>query len=161
MAITSKLIISALALTASFTSAAKDFDYRVALEPSSSGTMYVDATIANKITAKFLLDTGSGLITINKATFEQLKKSEDVEYSHKVAARLANGKLHQVKMYRVSSFKIGDACDLGSVDLAVMPKGNNIVSINLLNRAAPFAMYTNPPTLALSGCQTSLVAQAQ
>lgn len=123
----------------------------VPLDQSAGGTLYLEATLESAVTASFLLDTGSGLLTLNKATFEALTKGRKLKQSGKSAARLANGKILTVSQYQLSSIRIGQACELGPVEVAVMPGGNNILGINTLLKAAP--MTITAESVTLSGCR--------
>lgn len=123
----------------------------VPLDQSAGGTLYLEATLESAVTASFLLDTGSGLLTLNKATFEALTKGRKLEQTRKSAARLANGKILTVSQYQLSSIRIGQACELGPVEVAVMPGGNNILGINTLLKAAP--MTITAESVTLSGCR--------
>lgn len=134
------------------------FSYSIEMESKSGGTNYVSATIGNTVTTSFLLDTGSGMLVVNQKTFSQLKKANAVTYSHDAAARLANGKLQKVKMYSISTLRIGDNCEINDLEVAVMKKGNNILGMSALSKAAPFAVSVNPPTLMLSQCSQALTA---
>ena len=123
----------------------------VPLDQSAGGTLNLEATLESAVTASFLLDTGSGLLTLNKATFEALTKGRKLKQSGKSAARLANGKILTVSQYQLSSIRIGQACELGPVEVAVMPGGNNILGINTLLKAAP--MTITAESVTLSGCR--------
>ena len=123
----------------------------VPLDQSAGGTLYLEATLESAVTASFLLDTGSGLLTLNKATFEALTKGRKLEQTGKSAARLANGKILTVSQYQLSSIRIGQAFELGPVEVAVMPGGNNILGINTLLKAAP--MTITAESVTLSGCR--------
>ena len=142
--------------TVFITHGAEQFTYPVTMKASNSGTGYVEATLADAVTANFLVDTGSGMLVVNKKTFKALKHHRAIQFSHEAAARLANGKLHRVDVYTVHQFRIGDHCEIGHVDVAVIEKGNNILGMNALKKAAPFAMSINPPQLMLSDCTHTL-----
>ena len=138
-------------------SAESDRDFE--LETSGSGTVYVQATLAEDVTSRFLVDTGSGMLTLNRQTFRSLQQKSAVEPVGYMAARLANGDLIKVQRYKVASFRIGEDCDLGEVEVAVMDGGNNILGMNILLRAAPFTLHAHPPKLTLSGCQNNTLAR--
>ena len=141
---------------------AEDFEFRVPLTRADSGNLYVEGVLNGAIRSDFLVDTGSGLVTINRKLFDELRKTSPVERVGRMAARLANGRLQPLDLYRVERFRLGEFCELGAVDVAVLSeRGNNILGLNVLMRAAPFAMHASPPTLALSSCgltPTDLVA---
>ena len=137
---------------------ADDFTHTVSLDQRSGGTSYVNATIGTSITVPFLVDTGSSMVVINKETYKLLKKSHEIAKSGAAAARLANGKIQRVSLYTVSEFTIGSECQLGEVEVAVIPKGNNILGMSVLTRTAPFAFQVSPPSLILSHCNTTTIA---
>jgi predicted aspartyl protease len=134
------------------------FTYPITMKISNGGTNYVSATLADSVTANFLVDTGSGMLVVNQDTFKALKQKQnkDIQFSHEAAARLANGKLHRVDVYTVNQFRIGAHCEIGKVDVAVIKKGNNILGMSALKKAAPFAVSIDPPTLLLSHCSDTL-----
>ncbi|MEQ5807170.1 aspartyl protease family protein [Alteromonas sp. NFXS44] len=134
-----------------FTTAVVASEQAVQHDQSAGGTLYLEATLESAVTATFLLDTGSGLLTLNKATFEALTKGRKLKQTGKSAARLANGKILTVSQYQLSSIRIGQACELGPVEVAVMPGGNNILGINTLLKAAP--MTITAESVTLSGCR--------
>lgn len=147
------LFATALSLFASLTATAEDFEYRVPLTRATSGNLYVEGVMNDSVSSSFLVDTGSGLVTINRNLFDELKKNSRMEKVGRMAARMANGRLQAVDLYRVERFRLGKHCELGSVDVAVMSQdGGNILGLNVLARAAPFAMHVSPPSLALSAC---------
>jgi hypothetical protein len=56
-------------------------------------------------------------------------------------------------IYEVRHFLLGDNCDLGPLEIAVMERGGrNLLGMNALQTAAPFAIYTTPPALTFSSC---------
>ncbi|MGE0484070.1 MAG: TIGR02281 family clan AA aspartic protease [Gammaproteobacteria bacterium] len=133
--------------------AAAEFDTRVPLERAASGNFYVEGVLNANVRSKFLVDTGSGLVTITEDLLDALNADGRVERAGRVAARLANGKVQAVQLYRVEHFRVGASCELGPVDVAVMPgRGANILGLNVLARAAPFAVHVEPPALTLSDC---------
>lgn len=146
-------LLLATLLLAALPTYADDFAFRVPLTQAASGNLYVEGIMNGAVRSSFLVDTGSGLVTINRELLAALKKTGTVERVGRMAARLANGRLQPLDLYRVERFRLGDQCELGAVDVAVMPgDGANILGLNLLMRAAPFAMHAAPPTLALSAC---------
>ncbi|MHA7817345.1 MAG: retroviral-like aspartic protease family protein [Pseudohaliea sp.] len=124
----------------------------VPLEQSAGGSLYVDAE-AGGIIASFLVDTGAGLVTVSEAFFDRLKARGAVREVRRVAARLANNRLQALTVYEVARFRIGEHCDIGPVEVAVMPgAGRNLLGLSALGRAAPFTVSMAPPALHLSGC---------
>ena len=131
---------------------AMDFDHQVPLMISPGGSFYVTSHVAG-IEADFLVDTGAGYVTVDSKLFRALRKESAVREVRRVAARLANGKLKPVTVYEVEHFVIGEGCNVGPVEVAVLEgAGRNLLGLSALTRAAPFAVHTSPPALALSGC---------
>lgn len=140
------------------------FDVNVPIDKSKSGSFYVPAVINSNIRSQFLVDTGAGMITLNRELFEEISQSGKVEKTGKIEARLANGKYETMNLYKVQSFSIGKNCNLGEMEVAVMKrKGRNILGLSALIKAAPFAIHTNPMELILSGCplETQAIADNQ
>ncbi|MEQ8663469.1 MAG: retroviral-like aspartic protease family protein [Gammaproteobacteria bacterium] len=148
-----------LALCAGTTATAADFDTEVPLTRATSGNFYIEGELNGNVSASFLVDTGSGLLTVSADLLAELERHGKVTRSGRMAARLANGRLQAVNLYRVERFVLGGHCDLGAVEVAVMPGARtNILGLNVLQRAAPFAVHVSPPKLALSAC--GLVAES-
>ena len=131
------------------------FTYQIPLDTTATGTSYVNVTLADAITESFLVDTGSGLLVINTHTYNALKKTADITFSHQAAARLANGNLQQINVFTVERIRIGEQCELSAIDVAVIAKGRNILGMQALKKAAPFAFSIDPPALFLSQCSAS------
>ena len=128
-------------------------DINVPLEKAKSGNLYVNSTINSSVESQFMVDTGAGMVTISNDLLKQISRSSKVKKTGEMAARLANGKLTKMNLYTVDSFKIGDSCELGRIEVAVVGShGRNILGLNALGAAAPFAIHMNPLKLVLSGC---------
>ena len=65
---------------------------RIEMSLSGSGTLYVTAS-ASGIEAEFLLDTGAGMVTLNKATFDAISAASSVRRVRRIGARLANNRV--------------------------------------------------------------------
>ena len=132
---------------------AQAVDVNVPIDKSQSGSLYVEAVINSNIRSQFLVDTGAGMIILNRELFEQVSESGKVEKTGKIAARLANGKYETMNLYKLQSFSIGENCNLGEMEVAVMKHaGRNILGLSALSIAAPFAVHIKPLELVLSGC---------
>ncbi len=128
-------------------------DVNVPIDKSQTGNLYVDAVINSQVRSQFMVDTGAGMITLNRALFKQVSREGTVEKVGKIAARLANGKYQTMTLYKVQSFSIGENCDLGEMEVAVMKSsGRNILGLSALIKVAPFSIHTDPMELILSGC---------
>ena len=144
-----KLLISFLLIHTS----AQAIDVNVPIDKSQSGSLYVEAVINSDIRSQFLVDTGAGMITLNRELFKQISESGKVEKTGEIAARLANGKYETMNLYKIKSFSIGENCNLGEMEVAVMKRaGRNILGLSALSIAAPFAVHIKPLELVLSGC---------
>lgn len=125
---------------------------RVELARSGAGSLTVDAEIAG-VPARFIVDTGAGMVTVDRSLFKQMRRNGDIREVKRVAARLANNRLQMMTVYEVSHFRVGDTCELGPIEIAVMEgAGRNLMGLSALGRAAPFTIHTSPPSITLSGC---------
>lgn len=133
--------------------AAADFETQVRMERAASGNFTVRGAFNDTVEAEFLVDTGSGLLTVNERVFRHIARSGDVEQVREMAARLADGRVQAVPVYRVARFRLGEHCEIGPVEVAVLTrKGRNILGLSVLGKLAPFAMSVTPPALSLSSC---------
>ncbi len=133
------------------TSAVSAIEQNIPLSQSKGGTLYLEATLESNIKASFLLDTGSSLLTLNQATFDALTQNQKLLATRTSAARMANGKIVKISQYQLNSVRIGNTCEVGPVEVAVLPKGNNILGVNTLMRVAPLTITSDFVTLA--GCE--------
>lgn len=130
------------------------FSFSVPLSQSGSGSMTVIADIGD-VESEFLLDTGASMVTVSRELFEQVRDLAGTIKVRQVGARLASGKLQLMDVYEVQHFSLGDNCNLGPLEIAVLERGGrNLLGMNALQSAAPFAVFTYPPALAISNCQT-------
>ncbi len=130
----------------------------IPLTLTGAGSYTVNAVIEG-LNAEFLLDTGASMVTVNSQFFEQLRETADVARVKRVGARLASGKVEILDVYRVSSFLLDGACELGPLEVAVLPRGGrNLLGMNALQQAAPLNMSFTPPKMNLAGCAHRLEA---
>lgn len=128
------------------------FPENVPLSHTGAGSYSLSATVGG-IDADFLLDTGASMTTVNSDLFKKIRESGQVSKVRAVGARLASGKIEVLDVYLVQGFLLGNSCELGSVEVAVLNKGGrNLLGMNVLQRAAPFAISLSPPALAMSHC---------
>ena len=138
------------------------FAHSVPLAQSGAGSFNIRASVGN-VEDEFLLDTGASLVTVSNSLFRKIRKSSDVTKVRQVGARLASGKVEVLDVYRAERFVLGTDCELGPVEFAVYKRGGrNLLGMNALSQASPFAVSVTPPALGLSGClllgsQVSLV----
>ena len=138
---------------------AAEFDSYIPMREKGATTYYVDGEIYGVGPVDFMVDTGSGYMTINEETLAILQQTGGATYVRELSGVLADGSTKNVPMYRIAQVRIGAACTLHDVEAAVFP-GNTrqILGLNALRQAAPFIFSMNPPQLVLSHC-TARVAQ--
>jgi predicted aspartyl protease len=118
-------------------------------------TYYVHAQIADLGISEFMVDTGSGYLTINEQTLNALQERKQVQYVKELRAILANGTELVIPVYAISQLRIG-TCTLRNVEAAVFPaRTRQILGLSALNKAAPFTFSVDPPELVLSNCARS------
>lgn len=123
-----------------------------ALQQSEGGTLYLRIHTQAVDDAQFLLDTGSSLTLLTPDTFKKLSANEPATEAGYVNARLANGQIKKIKTYRLTAFALSDACSFEDVQVAVMPRANNILGMGLLSKAGSLNISLLPPTLTLEKC---------
>jgi predicted aspartyl protease len=152
---------AACAILASQFLQAADFDSPVAMHRKDSNTFYVSGSINGSGHLDFLIDTGSGYVTLDQDTLAALQRANpaNVEYRRKLVAVLADNRERTVSVYRVADLDLGANCHLGDIEVAVLPgRGHPILGLSALLRAAPFAMDPEAGQLRLSNCATALSA---
>lgn len=140
-----------------------DFDVQLPISSTGGGSYSVEAGFGSSTPVDFLIDTGAGMSTVSDKHFSALKRTHDVSLVRTIAARLANGKLQKARVYRFENFNIAGQCNIGSVEMAVLPNsGRNIIGMDVLAKTAPFGLHLDKPTLAVSNCQkTSGIADLE
>lgn len=132
---------------------AADAGTNIPMHTRGMSTYYVSGTINDVVQSDFLVDTGSGYVTINAKTLKALKHEGKTDFVKNISAVMANGSETVVPVYRLATLKLGDNCIIQDVEAAVMPGSTpNILGFSALKKAAPFSMSLSPPALTLSGC---------
>lgn len=150
---TLRLFLSLISLAASNLSLAEDFEFKIPISQQSSGNYYVAGTLENDDRVEFLVDTGAGMVILAEKTFKSLNATSKLSPSRRIAVRMADGRTKAVDVYTLNQLILGQDCNVGPLEVAVIPgAANNILGLNILKKAAPFAIYTSPPSLALSAC---------
>ncbi len=151
-----RTILLFLGLTALCQTAAADrFGNSVAMSEVASGNYYVQGSISGSVQADFLVDTGSGFVSLTPDLFARVVRLPGTQYSREIHGAMANGKVQRVKMYRVKTLTLTEQCVLHDVEVVVMPgSSKNILGLSALRQVAPFALELNPPQLHLSNCAT-------
>lgn len=128
------------------------FSHQVPLTATGSGSFTVTGTLGG-VEGDFLLDTGASMITVSREFLKSMTNGSRLKPSRTVAARFASGRVNTVDVYQFDTLTLGENCQLGPVEVAVMPKGGrNLLGMSALMNAAPFAVSASPPSLALSRC---------
>jgi predicted aspartyl protease len=137
------------------------FDARIPMSVGSAMTYYVMARPGDLQASEFMVDTGSGYLTINRQTLNQLRDRGLARYKRELPGVLADGTQIEVPVYQVAQFRIGP-CLLENVEAAVFPSTQRqIIGLNVLSRSAPFIFSMNPPELVLSHCSGNELANAE
>ncbi len=158
------VVMALCALAASYAAvtpagAADPFGIALPMQQQASGNYYVTGTLSGVVRADFLVDTGSGYVSLSPATFAQLKSLPGTEFQRVIVGSMANGHALKVRVYRVDRLALGEHCVLRDVEVAVMPGASrDILGLSALRRVAPFAMNLETPALLLSGCDAPLAA---
>ena len=137
---------------------ADDFGTTIEMRAKGGGTtFYVSGHITGLGAVDWMVDTGSGYMTINEKMLLALQASGQVRFVKTLRGRLADGRELDVPVHAIDSVSIGDACWLRDVEVAVFPgNARPILGLNVLQRAAPFIFSFTPPRLQLSGCESAI-----
>jgi len=131
---------------------AGDFDVTVPMHDKGLATYYVNAQVADLGASEFMVDTGSGYLTINEQTLIALQERQQAQYVKQLRAILANGTELIIPVYAINQLRIGN-CTIRNVEAAVFPaRTRQILGLSALNKAAPFTFSVDPPSLVLSNC---------
>jgi predicted aspartyl protease len=142
------VILMAVSLSAE----GEESDVTVPMYEKGMATYYVQAQIADLASSEFMVDTGSGYLTINERTLDALKARKQAQFVKELRAVLANGSELIIPVYTINEMRIG-ACVLRNVDAAVFPaRTRQILGLSALNKTAPFTFSVDPPELLLSNC---------
>lgn len=145
--------MAGIGLLAAGGASAGDFDSHVPMRDKGAATYYVDGEIQGAGKVDLMVDTGSGYTVINEDTLALLKEFDGAVYVKDLSGVLADGSSMTVPVYRIAQMRIGAACTLRDVEVAVFPGSTRqILGLSALRHAAPFIFSLNPPQLVLSNC---------
>jgi predicted aspartyl protease len=131
----------------------EEFGTTIPMTGKGLATFYVSAEVAELAAADFLVDTGSGYLTLNEQTLARLLHNGSARYLRNLTGILADGNRLVVPVYSIRELRIGGKCTLRDVEAAVFPgRTRQILGLSALNRAAPFIFSVEPPQLVLSHC---------
>lgn len=129
------------------------FGTRIPLRYGDSATYYVGGHVVGAGAMEFMVDTGSGFLTINQEMLASLQRTGHATYSRQLRGVLADGRELEVPLYVLDRISIGRGCLFENVEAAVFPGSTRpILGLNALRRAAPFAFSFDPPSLLISNC---------
>lgn len=139
-------------------SLAETYSTRVAMIEKPAATFYVPTRIAGSGIAEFMVDTGSGYVTINEHTLAEVTQTGQARYLRQLRGVLADGSELVVPVYSLSGLSIGKNCWLHDLEVAVFPgDARQILGLSALRQAAPFVFSVDPPELKLSRCRKAPV----
>lgn len=146
-------IVSALlGLVPSFVSGA-EFATSAPLVDKGAATFYVSADFGGYASADFMVDTGSGYVTINEKTLAVLREHGQAQFVKQTAGIMADGSIKHVPLYRIATVQVG-GCAIRDVEAVVFPGDTRqILGLSALKKVAPFAVSVEPPQLMLSHCE--------
>lgn len=138
-------------LTAQAAAGPTQFDVHVPMEDKGVSTFYVSGEIQGVGPVEFMVDTGSGYMTINEVTLAKLKKENNARYVKDLTGVLADGSEMVVPVYAIKRMRIGKTCEIDNVEAAVFPgKTRHILGLSALSKASPFIFSVNPAELVLT-----------
>lgn len=149
------LVGAALSLAAVTQVNAAEFDKKIPMFSKGAATYYVEGFIEGVGKVDFMVDTGSGYMTINEVSLALLKEKSRAVYVKDLSGILADGSKRIVQIYQISTLEIG-GCQFQNIEAAVFPgKTRYILGLSALKKASPFTLSLEPPNLTLSHCQTA------
>ena len=152
------MLFAGIALSAANPMLAIGSEVQVTLPLTENGmsTYYANVAVKGTDERQYMVDTGAGYTTINKAMLEELKMHDMVEFRRTITAVMANGSETVVNIYSVSEITLGSNCSFKDVEVAVLPgTSRTILGMSLLKRAAPFTFNAEPPSLSLGSCDNT------
>lgn len=125
----------------------------IPMHDRGANTFYINGNIRGLGPTEFMVDTGSGYMTINQNTLDILRDKGEVTYVKQLTGILADGQQKTYPVYRIAYMRLGESCVLRGVEAAVFP-GNtrHILGLSALKKAGEFTFAFSPPELRLSDC---------
>jgi hypothetical protein len=134
-------------------------DTLVPLEPRAElATFYIEVGVAGAGPESYLVDTGAGYMTITDATLDRSRAAGTATYVRELQGRLADGRVLEVPVYRITEIVVGERCRLRNVEVAVLPGASRgLLGLSALRKASPFEFSVDPPSLRLSNCELDML----
>jgi predicted aspartyl protease len=150
---TVNLLICIFALYTSAMALAGEAPSPIPMQDKGANTYYIKGEIRGLGATEFMVDTGSGYVTINEHSLEILKGKGEVTYVKDLMGILADGQQKIFPVYRIASIHLGDSCELKDIEAAVFPgRTRQILGLSGLKKAGAFTFSFDPPQLTLSNC---------
>ena len=135
---------------------ASDSSFQIALSQKNTDVYYLSAILGESIETEFLFDTGSGYLAINEVILAQLKSQKQASFKRYIHAKMANGKIRQVPLYKIVSLSLAPGCVLYDVDAAILPRNTrNILGMNVLKMMDSVSLSMDKPSLTVKGCSST------
>ncbi len=126
----------------------------IPMEEKGAKTFYIDVILPGVGKTPFMVDTGSGYMTLNANDLRRLKQQGHATYVKELEGILADGQRRILPVYRIAEVSLGSQCVLKNIEAAIMPAGTrNILGLSALSQVAPFTFDLQPPRLLLSRCR--------
>ncbi|PCH61495.1 MAG: hypothetical protein COC05_00780 [Gammaproteobacteria bacterium] len=147
------LSIALLGMLLGTQATAQALELSLPMQQASSGNFYIHATLNDRVESDFLLDTGSGYVSLSAKTFNKLKTDSATVFQRNITGIMANGKALSVPVYQIAELRLTPNCVLRDIEVAVFPHADrDILGLNALKRLQPFTMQMDPPMLTGSQC---------
>lgn len=123
----------------------------VGLTANEVGTLHVEARLGTQVGTEFLLDTGSAYVVLTEATRRSLAAEGALTPVRQLRAVMANNATARAQVYRVSSIRFADGCEVRNFEAVALPGARkNILGLSALRAFAPFTVDVAPLRLRLN-----------
>ncbi len=153
-----KILILASSLAPHF-GLADGLDIKVAMTEKSSATFYVPGHLNGYGKIDMLVDTGASFTSISEPILDEMVQRGEAEHTGEIKARLANGQVCDVSIYRIKTLIIGDSCEVHNIEVVSSEGNTNLLGLSALRKTAPFTFSMDPAQLQLSNCDTHLASK--
>ena len=128
--------------------AAMGAEQRLPMTTLASGNLALHAYLGSALETDLLFDTGSGYVSLSKASFEHVETQPGTTFERHIRGKLANGAALSVPIYKVRELRLSGECVLRDIEVAVFPHADrDILGINALRQLQPFTVEMEPPAL--------------
>lgn len=142
------VVAATLAVTAAATAGET---MTVGLSSSGVGTLHVEARMGEHVDGEFLLDTGSAFVVLSESTRRRLAEEGALVPVRRLRAVMANNVSTSAQVYRVTSLRIGTACEVRDIEAVAIPGARkDILGLSALRAMAPFTIHLDPLRLEVN-----------